>query len=88
MDKSEQKENIINNKEENDIYIKNEIKNIDTTLIQSKNKNIYDINNKTIQDDLKYFKNDILKDIKNTENKLNQKYDIQNNGFESRLEDM
>ena len=66
MDKIEQKENILNNKD----------------------KNLFDINYNTIQDDLKYFKNDILKDIKNTENKLNQKYDIQNNGFEIRLEDM
>ena len=86
MDKIEKKENILNKKEENDIFIKNEIKNLDSTLNQ--NKNIFDINNKTLQDDLKYFKNDILKDIKNTENKLNQKFDIQNNGFENRLEEM
>ena len=86
MDKIKQKENILSNKEENDIFIKNEIKNLDSTLNQ--NKNIFDINNKTLQDDLKYFKNDILKDIKNTENKLNQKFDIQNNGFENRLEEM
>ena len=49
---------------------------------------IQDKNIEIIQEDLIYFKNDILKDIKNTEKRLNQKYDIQYNGFQNRLEEM
>ena len=61
-------------------------KNIESTSNEN-NKviSLNDNNKKSIQDELIYFKNDILKDIKNTEYKLNQKYGIQNNGFENRL---
>ena len=72
---------------------KDKINNSDKNIIRSisfrENNNTYqDMNIKTIQDNLIYFKNDILKDIKNTENRLNQKYDIQYNGFENRLQGM
>ena len=69
--------------------INNSDKNIIRSIRFRENNNTFqDKNIKTIQDNLIYFKNDILKDIKNTENRLNQKYDIQYNGFENRLQEM
>ena len=63
------------------------LKNIESTSNEN-NKVVSSTDNKNIkpiQDELIYFKNDILKDIKNIENKLTQKYSVQNNGFENRL---
>ena len=57
-------------------------------LDENKNINIIHNNKKTIQEELIYFKNDILKDIKNLEFKLVQKYDYQKNDLEKKLADI
>ena len=45
-------------------------------------------NSPKIKEDLIYFKNDILKDIKNTESRLNEKFETQNNSFQKKVDDM
>ena len=94
MEKIEKNEKDSNKQITKDINHNNELKSLDINLNENhiENNHIeisnHDKNRKEIQDELIYFRNDILKDIKNTEIKINKKYDIQNNIFQNRLEDI
>ena len=82
-----QKENDKINKKNKIISDNKEIKTNDENN-NTKSTNNHKTNKKSIQEELIYFKNDILKDIKNIETKLSEKYDLQNKGFEKKLENI
>ena len=70
--------NELNNKEHVEDKASNEKK-----VISNNEKQI-----KSLKEELLYFKNDVLKDLKSTENRINQKYESQNNQIKSRLEEI
>ena len=70
--------NELNNKEHVEDKASNEKK-----VISNNEKQI-----KSLKEELLYFKNDVLKDLKSTENKINQKCEAQNNEIISRLEEI